>query len=300
MATPEAAIDVINARFGVHPGRRALHAKGSWCAGTFTATDAAPALSRAAHLQGQPVPVLARLSNGGGDPRVPDYAPDVRGLAVSFELPDGSRTDLVAQSAPRFFSPTADDFLAFVRANTGRSAAWRVPAYLATHPKALASVPQNAPTLRPPASYGAIDYYTVHAYRWIAADGSARDTRCSWISEQPEPRLGGKAARARGRDYLQDDLLARLDGDGLQWSLVAQVAGEGDDPDDPSSRWPESRERVTVGTLHLTAAAPDPEADGGIVVMDPTRVTDGIELTGDPVLRFRAEAYSASVERRAG
>ena len=299
MATPEQAIDVIHARFGAHPGRRALHAKGTWCAGSFTATPAARELCRAAHLQGDAVPVLARLSNGGGDPGVPDYAPDVRGLAVSFELPDGSRTDLVAQSAPRFFSPTPDDFLAFIRANTGKAAAWRLPAFLASHPRALATLPQNAPALKPPASYGAIDYFTVHAFRWLAADGSERFTRCSWISEQPEPRLSPKAAKPRGRDYLQEELATRMAGDGLRWRLEAQIAGEGDDVNDPSGSWPADRERVTVGTLHLDVLAEDPEAGGGIVVMDPTRVTDGIELSDDPVLRFRAGAYSASVEHRA-
>ena len=37
-----------------------------------------------------------------------------------------------------------------------------------------------------------------------------------------------------------------------------------------------------------------------MLVFDPTRVTDGIELSDDPVLRFRPGAYSESVARRAG
>ena len=84
------------------------------------------------------------------------------------------------------------------------------------------------------------------------------------------------------------------------FTLEAQIAAPDDDPNDPSRNWPESRERVTVGTLELDTLLPDQEADGGIVVFDPTRVTDGIELSDDPVLLFRAKAYSASVERRAG
>jgi catalase len=122
---PAAAVDVMNARFGRHPRRRALHAKGIWCRGTFTGTPEGRELSRAAHLAADSVPVLARLSNGGGNPKVPDYAPDVRGLAVSFELPDGSKTDLVSQSVPKFFSSGPEEFLDFIRANTGRSAARR-------------------------------------------------------------------------------------------------------------------------------------------------------------------------------
>ena len=83
-----------------------MHAKGVLCAGTFTATPRARELTRALHMSGEPVPATVRFSNGGGDPTVPDYAPDVRGLAVSFHLPDGSRTDILAQTIPYF--PFAD------------------------------------------------------------------------------------------------------------------------------------------------------------------------------------------------
>ena len=34
-------------------------------------------------------------------------------------------------------------------------------------------------------------------------------------------------------------------------------------------------------------------------VFDPSRVTDGIECSDDPVLRFRPRAYSESIRRRA-
>jgi hypothetical protein len=42
----------------------------------------------------------------------------------------------------------------------------------------------------------------------------------------------------------------------------------------------------------------DPERSGDVIVFDPVRVTDGIELSDDPVLRFRPRAYSVSVDRR--
>jgi catalase len=35
-------------------------------------------------------------------------------------------------------------------------------------------------------------------------------------------------------------------------------------------------------------------------VFDPSRVTDGIELSDDPILNFRPRAYSVSIERRSG
>jgi catalase len=40
------------------------------------------------------------------------------------------------------------------------------------------------------------------------------------------------------------------------------------------------------------------ETDGDVLVFDPVRVTDGIELSEDPILKYRSPAYSASVARR--
>lgn len=49
-------VDAANAVFGSHSRSRALHAKGTWCRGTFTATPAAAELTTAPHMQGEPVP----------------------------------------------------------------------------------------------------------------------------------------------------------------------------------------------------------------------------------------------------
>jgi catalase len=243
------------------------------------------------------VPVLARLSNGGGNPKVPDYAPDVRGLAVSFELPDGSKTDLVSQSVPKFFSSGPEEFLDFIRANTGRSAAWKLPRFLVTHPKALRSLPENAKALRPVAGFSETRFYGVHAFRWIDAEGKGSHVRCDWRPEAGQRWLGGKEARRLGRDYLQEGLPAALP---ARWTLDVQIADPGDEVDDPSSHWPAERRRVDAGILELTEVVADPESDGSIIVFDPVRITDGIELTADPVLAYRPAAYSESAARRAG
>jgi catalase len=86
MLTPEQAIEAINQRYGRHDGYRALHAKGTVCTGTSTATPDVARLTRAAHVQGQPVAVTVRFSNGSGDPQSRDDAPDVRGMATKFRL----------------------------------------------------------------------------------------------------------------------------------------------------------------------------------------------------------------------
>ena len=159
MIESEQALDTINRRFGRHPGRRALHAKGTFCRGTFNATIDAARLTRAAHMQGQAVDTTVRFSNGSGDPSQPDNVPDVRGMAVTFRLPDGSRTDISAQSAPRFPVSTPEGFIALLRA-TDRSIAslWRFPLLLARHPRAIPTLNINASAMRPPSSYATIRY----------------------------------------------------------------------------------------------------------------------------------------------
>ena len=298
MIEPDDALDIIHGRFGAHPRRRGLHAKGSWLEGTFTATTASATLSKAAHLQGAPVPVLARVSNGAGNPKSVDYAPDVRGLAVSFKLPDGSATDMMAQSVPKFFSPTSNDFLNFVKANTGKFAAVKMPAYLATHPRSVRHLRENAAALRPVASYAQSHYFGVHTFRWVDVDGGVRNVRWIWVPEAGESRIGAKDARSRGRDYLQEEIAARLAMGPVRFSLEVTIADAGDRTNDPSHHWPKDRECVVAGILELTRAVPDPETDGNIVVFDPTRMTDGIELSDDAMLAYRGRAYSASADFR--
>jgi catalase len=298
-ATPQQATEAANNAFGVHPGMRALHAKGTLLKGTFTATPQAALLTRAAHMQGDAIPLTARVSNGGGNPDVPDYAPDVRGLAVKLYLPDGSRTDIVAQSAPRFPVRTPEAFLELLRAQKlGPSMAWKFPLFLARHPGAIPGLPANLGALRPVESYATCRYYAIHAYRFLDAACGSRYVRYTVQPQAGDRRLGPRAAKALGRDYLQEEIRRRVSGAAVRFSLELQIAGPEDHVDDPTSVWPSTRERVVAGTLELTGVETERETGGDVLVFDPTRVTDGIELSDDPILRFRHEAYSDSVARR--
>jgi len=300
MITPEDAISAIKQRFGEHPGFRALHAKGQFCTGTFTATEAATDLTRALPYDGRSLPVTVRFSNGGGDPTVPDYAPDVRGLAVSMHLPDDTRTDIVSQSAPRFPARNADAFIEFVRAmEPGLAQLWRLPRFLLRNRGALGAVVASGPSLvKPPISYASIPYYAVHAFRWTAPDGDTCWVRYRWQPEQ-EVRLSPLSARKRGPDYLQDELRQRLQTDPIRFALHVQIAGPDDNPDDPTAVWSSDKD-VMVGNLEVTGLAPEREAAGEVFVFDPVRVVDGIGLSDDPVLNFRTRAYSVSAAQRAG
>lgn len=293
------ATEAANAAFGRHPGYRALHAKGTLLKGTFTATPEAARLTRAAHMQGEPAPVTVRVSNGSGDPHDPDFASDVRGFAVKMYLPDGSRTDIVAQTAPRFPFSEPGGFVELLLAQRRSPLMlWRFPRFLARHPGAAVSLPANLPALRPPTSYATCTYYAIHAYRFVDAGGGSRYARYTLKPESHAPALGPREAKRRGRDYLQEDIRHRVQEGVVRFTLELQIADPADDVDDPASVWPQDRERVTAGTIELNGLDTERERGDDVLVFDPTRVVDGIECSHDPVLRFRRRAYSDSVARR--
>ncbi|MEA2421465.1 MAG: catalase [Thermoleophilaceae bacterium] len=298
MLTPEQAVDAINRRFGSH-GTRALHAKGTLTRGSFTATPDAARLTRAVHMQGSPVEATVRFSNGSGDPHAPDYGPEVRGMAVKLYLPNGDRTDISAQTVPRFPVRTPDAFINLIRASApGRARLLRLPLFLATHPEALPALRANAPALKPPVSYASARYYAIHAFKWIDADGGQRYVRYRWVPEASEPSLSPEQAKSRGTDYLQEDIRDRLERGPVRFTLELQIAAPGDKVDDPTAVWPAERQTVAAGTLEVTELETGRETGGDVLVFDPVRVTDGIELSEDPILNYRSAAYSVSIERR--
>src|ERR1700719_5082535 len=99
---------------GFHPGYRDVHANGRYYAGSFKATPEAKELSRAVHLQGDPVPVTVRHSNSrSGNPLGPATSVS---MATRFYLPDGTVTDLVMLQLLLFFARTPEETLEFLKA----------------------------------------------------------------------------------------------------------------------------------------------------------------------------------------
>ena len=86
----------------------------------------------------------------------------------------------------------------------------------------------------------------------------------------------------------------------MRFTLVARLAADGAPTDDPTAAWPEDGETAEMGVLEVTGPDTEREQGDDVMVMDPTRVTDGIELSDDPILHVRSHAYSVSVERRSG
>jgi catalase len=300
----EELVDSLNASYGVHAGFRAAHAKGVLCAAEFAPSPAAAALTTAAYLASASAPVRAhvRFSNGSGDPVAADGQNTPRGMAVKWYLADGSTTDLVAMSLPAFFARTPEDLLAFSAARrpdpaTGAADPAAIGEYLGAHPEALPAV-EAAMTHPIPASYTQLTYHALHTYWLIDANGRRRAGRFHFVPEDAATSMSDEEAASAAVDYLEEELARRLAAGPAVFQLELTLAAPTDPVDDPTAIWPDDREQVRLGALAITGRAFDRERDGDVLVFDPTRVTDGIECSDDPILRARPGAYSVSVARR--
>ena len=184
-------------------------------------------------MAGEPVPVTARFSNGGGEPAIPDYAKEGRGLAVKFYLPDGSKTDIVALSLPCFFVRTPEDFLDFTRLRkpdpeTGQPDFEKLGEWMGRHPEAGPAI-QAALSTDPPESRDR-GLNSIHAFRWTAPDGTGR------FVHPLRPPDDGERAKAGGSHHLRGVRRQRRPGrrPGLRISLPIRW------PSFSKSGWPVS------------------------------------------------------------
>jgi catalase len=304
--TPESVIrdivDAMRALAGKHPGFRPVHAKGLVCAGTFRASADAARVSRAPHFGGRPIPAVVRFANANGNPDVHDGAPNVRSMAVKFQLADGKSADILANSIEGFIARTPEELLEFLRAQlpdpaTGRPNPDAVPRFLASHPGGRAFV-ERLMKKPVPASYGQTIYYAEHAFRFTAADGSSRFGRYRFVPEAGESILSPDDAGKRSPTFLREELEGRLRTGPVAFRLVLQLAAPGDPTDDVTALWPADRPLVELGRLEVTSISPTSAADERRLIFDPTNTTDGIDLSDDPILPARSAAYSISYDRR--
>ena len=300
----EEIVDALNAVNGSHPGHRAVHAKGTVCSGTFTATPEARRLSRAAHLQGEPVRTTVRLSNASGNPNTSDANPIAsRGMAVKFHLPDGEATDIVAVPLVVFIARTPEDFLELTRARipdpeTGQPDPEKLGAYLAEHPETGIALQKGLPKIAPTTSFATSEYRALHAFCLVDADGGRRWGRYSLEPEAGIDYLTDEQRDSAGRDYLQEEIRARLSEGIACFTLEFTLAAEADPLDDATADWEGEREVVELCELELIEVIEDPETPEAPLVFDPMRLTDGIEPSADPILAARPKAYAVSIERR--
>jgi catalase len=300
---PFRVVDQFNTMFGVHPGFRANHAKGSVFEGTFTPAATASALSSAAHLQTTAVPITVRFSNGGGLPDMGDDHPSyrTRGMAIKFHLAGGKDTDIVAISTNGFPVSNGEDFLSLLKAiaASGPDAPKPTPieTFLGSHPAAAKAVATPQPI---PASYATLPYFGVNAFKFTNAAGVTKFGRYQIVPEAGEQYVSDADAAKMPPNFLSDDVKTRLKTAPVKFKLMVQLAAPDDVTNDATVVWPDSRPRMELGEIAIAQPDPDSLAAEKKLLFVPTNVTPGIAASDDPLIPLRGQAYGVSFARRAG
>jgi len=296
-------VEMIHENFqGFHPGYRGVHAQGRYYAAVFKATPEAKKLSRAVHLQGQSVPATVRHGHSpSGNPWGPAVTPS---MAVKFYLPDGTVTDLIALNIPVFFGRTPDEVLETLKTlkpdpATGKPDEKKVMQFLATRPW-IGNAFKLAKALPAPVSFAQTNFHALHAFRFVNAADEGQYARYHWESEAGVAGQTLEELQKQSPSYLFEELEARLRKAPVIFNLVLQLAQEGDITDDPTVLWPADRPRVTIGRLEIIRTTTVEEIGDPVMLHDPTRLTDGIEASDDPVLAVRRGVYEVSVAHRTG
>src|SRR5262249_19806724 len=99
-------------------------------------------------------------------------------------------------------------------------------------------------------------------------------------------------------NFLMDELPDRLARGPITFHVRVQIAGDGDDTADATTRWPDSRQELDFGTVALTEHlnADDPELKR--IIFDPLPRVDGLDPSADPLTQLRAAIYLRSGRRR--
>jgi catalase len=84
----------------------------------------------------------------------------------------------------------------------------------------------------------------------------------------------------------------------VTFHLKAQLAAAEDQTIDPAKPWPDDRKIVELGTLTVDKVVADSATAEKALLFLPGQVTDGIELSDDPMVSIRDGAYAESFSRR--
>jgi catalase len=295
-------VGAIEGVFGVTSGERRNHTKGTCAAGEFVGSKEAAKLSRSPLFSGKPVPVVARFSLSGGNPKAPDVAKSARGMALQFKLPKGQLHNMAMLNTPMFGAASPQTFLDLMQAlqpdpATGKPDPEKMKAFKATHPDNLAQA-QYLGSNNPPASYASSAFWGIHTFK--AVDRKNRITLVRWqfVPQDGEKRLSDDELKTAGGNFLEAALIERAKQGPVRWDMMLTIGQPGDAENDPTVLWPADRPRIKAGTLTISAAEAQKGAACEPINYDPLVMADGVQPTVDPILRFRSPAYAVSFGKR--
>ena len=284
------------------PGQRRTHAKGLCAEGTFIASPDAHQFSRSPLFAGSSIPVTARFSLGGGKLDMPETTKNVRGMALRYTLPDGSHHMMAMLHTPVLGVSNPAAFLENIEAlvpnpTTGKPDSAKLKAFADKHPESKTQT-DFLITHNPPVSYATTPYYSLHAFRFINKDNQAHYVRWRFEPQDGTHFISDKDLADTPSTFLEKRLKERLLEGPVRWKMIVTLAEPGDTLTNPTIAWPKERKEIEMGTLTITKAGDQVSESCLPINFDPMIMSDGVEPSDDPILRFRSAAYAVSFGRR--
>jgi catalase len=300
--TPDQVVGAIEKVFGVTKGERRNHTKGTCAEGEFVGLPAGAEYSRSALFSGKPVPVVARFSLGGGNPKASDAGKSPRGMALEFRMPGGGLQHMTMLNVPIFGASVPRTFFDQMQAlqpdpKTGKPDPEKLKAFAASHPDSRA-LGQFMASHNPPPSYANSAYFGIHTFKFANAKGETSPVRWHFVPADGDKQLSNAELQSLPADFLEQRLIERTTQGPVRWDMWIAIGQPGDPEDDPTKAWPENRKQVQVGTLTITKAMNQKGATCEPINFDPMVMAEGISPTNDPILRFRSPAYAVSSGKR--
>jgi catalase len=302
---PEEIVDAFAAVLGPIRSYRPSHPKGVCAAGHFAATAEGTRLSVAPVFSGQRQSAIIRFGVAGANPNASDSARGTRGLSIRFESPSGDLFEMANISAPVFGADTPQTLVngllsrandpATGRPNPERAAAYA--AYVAANPT-VGNQGRYLAANNPPASFATTPYWGVNTFLFRGQDGQVRPARWVFEPRAGVERLTEAQMQSMGANFLADELRRRVASGPVEFDMVLQFPGQGDDLLNPTVAWPADRPRAVVGRLSVTSVEAGPGGPCDPISFMILDQAPGIEMSADPVLQARAASYAVSLSRR--
>lgn len=148
------------------------------------------------------------------------------------------------------------------------------------------------------ASFGSINYWGVHAFAFVNAQGAKRFGK--WIFEPVGgvQTLSDDEAKAKGPTFLFADLRQRAAAGQVAFDFNLQLAQPGDRLDSAVTPLPDDRRKVTMGRLTIKSVSADATGPCVAITYNPIVLPKGVEASNDPMLSARAAPYAVGLGRR--
>lgn len=296
---------------------RVVHARGAGAHGVFVTEQSMSEYTRAHFLQeaGRTTPVFVRFSTVIHGTGSPETARDPRGFAVKFYTEEGNY-DIVGNHLPVFFIRDAIKFPDMVHSlkpapDTNVQTPARYWDFMTLSPESTHMMTWVFSDNGTPANYRQMDGFSVHAFKWINAEGRVTYIKYTWKSKQGVVNLSAAGVtEVQGRDFnhATRDLYDQIEqGKYPQWELHVQLMPLEDldrwsfDPLDPTKVWPESAyPLIKVGTMTLNRNPGNFFAEVEQSAFSPSALVPGIEPSEDKLLQGRLFSYPDTQRYRLG